>query len=403
MGQETEGPPADWYSDPSDQGLERWWSGATWTEHIRPHTVANALSADGPQMEARPRPALRFIRTAADAEVVAAEWMKWMGFSDARRTPTGPDGGLDVVAAQAVAQVKLHGRPIGRPDLQNLHGAALGKPALFFAAEGFTTEATAWAASAGMALFRFDRQGEPQPCNALAQSLINGSLLSANHGGPIAHPPSGRHAFPIRCSDVRAVDLINAQRTGRFSNKESVHWIAQTWMVLYQITVIYSHIVGRRRQVRQSSQSTLFTSIGGHTFVLHMPSGTPGSVIVDSSVRAIEPLISASEIIGETTRMWNHYIGLRQPAVKARYEQALDARGIPIGVARSIRLHTETELLLPIFVAQLSHPTGNRLAVIDGHLGVFHPQVSAELTQRLEFITEQLNSTGARRIEALSL
>jgi Restriction endonuclease len=78
--------------------------------------------------------------------------MQWMGFTDAKRTPSGPDGGLDVVSSQAVAQVKLHGRPIGRPDLEKLQGAAAGAQAIFFAAEGYTQEAVGWAASVEMAL-----------------------------------------------------------------------------------------------------------------------------------------------------------------------------------------------------------------------------------------------------------
>jgi hypothetical protein len=54
MGQETEGPPADWYSDPSDHGLDRWWSGAAWKEHVPPHAVANAPSADDPRWNPGP-------------------------------------------------------------------------------------------------------------------------------------------------------------------------------------------------------------------------------------------------------------------------------------------------------------------------------------------------------------
>lgn len=33
-------PPADWYADPQDQQQQRWWTGAAWSEHIRPSPMA---------------------------------------------------------------------------------------------------------------------------------------------------------------------------------------------------------------------------------------------------------------------------------------------------------------------------------------------------------------------------
>ncbi|WP_432543847.1 restriction endonuclease [Kineococcus sp. SYSU DK002] len=125
-------------------------------------------------MAVRPRPAHRFIRTYRDAEEVAAEWMEYMGYTGVQVTELGPDGGIDIVADGAVAQVKLHGKPMGRPPLQQLRGASRdGDALLFFSASGYTAQGREWADTVGMALFTFDRQGEPEPVNEVAQELFH--------------------------------------------------------------------------------------------------------------------------------------------------------------------------------------------------------------------------------------
>jgi hypothetical protein len=135
--------------------------------------VDETASAVNPSMKNAPAmPQRRLIRTAEDAEAVAADWMRWMGFVDAERTPTGADGGIDVISSDAVAQVKMRAKPVGSPDLQRLHGAALGRQALFFSLESYTGQALRWANSAGMALFRFDFQGEPVAVNQAAKDLM---------------------------------------------------------------------------------------------------------------------------------------------------------------------------------------------------------------------------------------
>lgn len=114
------------------------------------------------------------IRSPQDAEEAAARWMRFWGWSDARTTPAGADEGIDVVARDAVAQVKAHMNPVGRPDVQNLFGVACAekKDALFFALSDFTPEARGWADKAGVGLFRFDLQGQPEPINPRAKALV---------------------------------------------------------------------------------------------------------------------------------------------------------------------------------------------------------------------------------------
>ncbi|MFF6783040.1 restriction endonuclease [Streptomyces sp. NPDC012510] len=120
------------------------------------------------------RPPERLIREARDAELIAAEWMRYLGFADAVATPVGADSGIDVVSARAVAQVKLEGKPTGRPTVQQLHGVAAheGKTGVFFSAAGYTPQARTWAGTSGTLLFRFDRQGGVEAVNSVAHDLL---------------------------------------------------------------------------------------------------------------------------------------------------------------------------------------------------------------------------------------
>lgn len=117
----------------------------------------------------------RLIRSAFDAELVACEWVTYMGFGPAHVTPVGPDQGIDVVASTAVAQVKMEAVATGRPVVQQLFGCAVaeGKTGILFSLAGYTREAIAWADRVGLPLFRFDLQGLPSPVNGSARELAN--------------------------------------------------------------------------------------------------------------------------------------------------------------------------------------------------------------------------------------
>lgn len=113
------------------------------------------------------------IRRPEDAEAAAAAWMRANGWPDAKTTGAGADGGLDVVASGAVAQVKAEMKPSGRPVVQALYGIAAHARAtpLFFSLAGYTPEAVAWADDAGVALLSFDLQGDVEPVNRTAAQL----------------------------------------------------------------------------------------------------------------------------------------------------------------------------------------------------------------------------------------
>lgn len=121
------------------------------------------------------------------AEELAAAHMRELGFFDARRTGPGTDGGIDVTAQGAVAQVKHLSVPVGSPDIQRFRGAAHGiEDALFYSSSGYTTAAVVAADRAKIALFQFTTANEVQPVNSHAQNSGFGPLLLgiANDLGP---------------------------------------------------------------------------------------------------------------------------------------------------------------------------------------------------------------------------
>jgi hypothetical protein len=128
-----------------------------------------------------PKPAPRLIRSARDAELAAADWMGYLGFTNVRVSPIGADGGVDVLSEEAVAQVKAEVVATGQPKVQQLQGAAasVGKQAFFFALAGYTLPARVYADSNGIALFSFDLQGEPEPANFVAHELMEQAIPSS--------------------------------------------------------------------------------------------------------------------------------------------------------------------------------------------------------------------------------
>ncbi|MFD8263380.1 restriction endonuclease [Streptomyces griseoluteus] len=133
---------------------------------------AAALPVSAPPAAGRPQP--RLIRTAREAELIAVDWMRYLGFTDAVATPVGADEGIDVISERGLAQVKMEGSPTTRPTIQQLHGVATAKEkdALFFSLAGYTPPASTWASQHGIALFQYDRQGTPQAINTPALRLL---------------------------------------------------------------------------------------------------------------------------------------------------------------------------------------------------------------------------------------
>jgi Restriction endonuclease len=115
----------------------------------------------------------RFCRSPEDFEEAVAEWLRIWGYSDARRTRTGPDGGIDVEARHAAAQVKSWMTPVGSPEVQQVKGAAFdGRQAIFFSLAHYTDAAKKFAKGSGVALFRFTGyDGTDEAVNSFARGM----------------------------------------------------------------------------------------------------------------------------------------------------------------------------------------------------------------------------------------
>lgn len=122
------------------------------------------------------QPQMFQIRTARDAELNAARWMRFMGYLDAAATPVGPDGGIDVISTHAIAQVKAEASQSGVEAIQRLYGAAAAghrnKKLLFFVSSGYTRAAVAYADTVGMELYSYDFSGYPSPGNTWAKARL---------------------------------------------------------------------------------------------------------------------------------------------------------------------------------------------------------------------------------------
>jgi TPR repeat protein len=123
--------------------------------------------------ELKKMPSPQFNLTPRDAELTAARWMVYWGYYDAKATPIGPDGGLDVIAGRALAQVKYRNVKTSRTEINEFHGSAegSGKDELYFSRSGYTQNAIERADDKGIALFVFNDQGIPKPVNGFARRI----------------------------------------------------------------------------------------------------------------------------------------------------------------------------------------------------------------------------------------
>ena len=153
-------------------------------------------------------PQQRPIRTFEDAEANAALWMRHLGFPTARVTRPGADGGIDVEAAGAFAQVKARTGAASRPEVQQLIGAVgRGTTAqlFFFSFGGFTREALAFAEANGVCAYTFQLDGSVAPQTSAALAALAAApgwtgptedVASARPGNVCPAAPAGPAAAP---------------------------------------------------------------------------------------------------------------------------------------------------------------------------------------------------------------
>lgn len=109
-----------------------------------------------------------------EAERLVGDWMRGHGFPDATVTKSGADGGIDVFARRAVAQVKYQANTVGRPALQRLAGARgpdLSKRMLFFTSSSYSATALQYADGMSIGVFTYGVDGTVTPMNEEAERL----------------------------------------------------------------------------------------------------------------------------------------------------------------------------------------------------------------------------------------
>jgi hypothetical protein len=150
-----------------------------------PHIMRLPESPNVPPMpdleslpSAAPAPTPAFLPTDwRTTEELACAHLRSLGSADARLTTGGRDGGVDAVAQDAVAQVKMQALPVGAPQVQQLRGT---QPHLhhhiFYSSSGYTAAALTAAAETGVHLFKIEPNGSVQPANAPAVALTRAGV-----------------------------------------------------------------------------------------------------------------------------------------------------------------------------------------------------------------------------------
>jgi hypothetical protein len=346
----------------------------------------------------------RTIRSPDDAEQVAAEWMRHLGFGDARCTGAGTDGGVDVRSRDAVAQVKAQLTPVGRPELQALYGVARseGRRPLFFSLMAYTAAALAWADEVGMALFRFDHAGTMEAVNPAAEAL------AAAAGGPGARRQPA--AWPLRLSDRAGRAAIARERRGLLF-AERVAFVGQGWIWVQLVRLDYT--VATRRAVAHRATTLAFDLVSGAPFPApgsepQAPGGDgpgPGGPETVGGAGPLSATIETAAVLRQITGPWEKLEAVTRPAVVERHRAALGHLGVP-PEALSVSPSAGERVLAPVFVGLLEHRRArgfgsaprvdSRVVVCSGVNGARLGDLASYLTSRLPGALEEMVSRVRR-------
>lgn len=363
-------------------------------DHRLPQPPDPAPRSTGQAHRTPPPP--RLIRSPQDAEAVAAEWLRWFGFTDAVVTQAGADGGVDVRGRSMVAQVKAHMVPVSRPDLQRLYGVARVENAvpLFFSLMSYTREAQEWGSQVGMALFRFDHAGVPEAVNDYAAALVRraeGEALNTHAPGTAASTPSS-WGLPLRCDDTTAAALLAPRSAFAFRRtSEHVEWIRQGWLPFAWIRYDFTYLVTRGRH----SQEMFGNSFVSFDLLTAAPVVVPPTDHLEPLGHQQAGLLSirgpATTVVEAIDETWRHFCELRQTAALARVRNDLAAFKVP-PEARSLRVSAAGTYFLPFFAALISGSAGSSVHALDGVTGTVHAGLSALFTRNAPWLLNELNA-----------
>lgn len=201
-------------------------------------------------METRPLP--RQIDSWRTAEDNAADWMRFWGYTDARCTSGGPDGGVDIRSSHALAQVKMEATQVGSPELQRLVGARgrdhhLGL--LFFTGAGYSRKAVEYADTMDIALFSYRLDGTVDPVNAAAHHIVAGATESVAGVDPAV--VAELQAW-TRASRARQTTLNYLQPRG---------WLRWNWQLLLLGWVVIGYVRALLRHAHGTTTDPLLVDL----------------------------------------------------------------------------------------------------------------------------------------------
>lgn len=310
--------------------------------------------------------------------------MRHLGFSDARCTPAGTDGGVDVRSSGAVAQVKAQLTPVGRPELQALYGVARseGRRPLFFSLMSYTAAALTWADEVGMPLFRFDHAGMVEPVSVAAEEL-----LVAPGGSGLLRPA----VWPVRLSDRAGRSAIARQRRGLlFAERVTLAGLGWLWVQLVQL----DYTVQTRRGVAHRATTLAFDLISGAPFPQPgNPSPGPGGRTGGGDPVGERPpwpaTMETAAVLRQITERWEKLEAVTRPAVVERHRAALEHLGVP-PEALTVTPSAGERVLAPVFVGLLEHRRDSRVVVCSGVTGAPLTDLASHLTSRLPSALEEI-------------
>jgi hypothetical protein len=126
-----------------------------------------------------------------------------------------------------------------------------------FSRQGFTREALEWAEQAGVALFRFDLSGEPDPVNAAALRIVKEAPefegvsgdRRANAHGIAADVPVVTQDLTLPSGDAQRI-LGRLAKTG-LRRRDDLEDALQFWFLVHAVTLTMTVPSGKRAMVHQ--------------------------------------------------------------------------------------------------------------------------------------------------------
>jgi hypothetical protein len=138
---------------------------------------ANAAAGGWPKGKA---PRTGYVVDAHAFEKYMAEWMRWLGWDDAKAMPVGPDEGIDVQATGALGQAKHWDHQVGIEEVQRHNGVCDGIQKygrVFLSKSGYTPQAIKWANDRDLPLFEMENKAGSKTAGVVASTKAGEKLL----------------------------------------------------------------------------------------------------------------------------------------------------------------------------------------------------------------------------------